>query len=108
LIPILLFSYFACDTEVIGVDVKKESPVGKGQVICFSIYCGEDIDFGNGPRLWVDTLGQCAQTLQYFKQFFEDPGHIFVEFHFQWLHFKVLIESTMLFVSLDRNQKSFS
>jgi len=75
------FSYFACDTEVIGVDVKNESPVGKGQVICFSVYCGEDVDFGNGPRLWVDTLDQCAHTLHYFKAFFENPGNVTFLFH---------------------------
>jgi len=37
--------YFACDTEVAYIDIKSESPVGHGCVNCFSIYCGDDIDF---------------------------------------------------------------
>jgi hypothetical protein len=32
--------YFACDTEVADIDVKSQSPVGHGTVICFSIYAG--------------------------------------------------------------------
>jgi len=32
--------FFACDTEVAGIDIKKQSPVGHGTVICFSIYAG--------------------------------------------------------------------
>jgi len=30
--------------------------VGHGKVICFSIYCGPEFDFGNGPKVWVDTM----------------------------------------------------
>lgn len=47
--------------------MSKESPCGHGTVICFSVYCGEDINFGesmNGEpadgviqdQLWVDTM----------------------------------------------------
>ena len=59
--------YHACDTETIGtylisrnyvisdelidIDLGVESPVGHGKIICASIYCGPDIDFGNGPRV---------------------------------------------------------
>ena len=47
--------------EVAGIDVKEESPVGHGHLTCFSIYCGEDADFGrNGatrqPKLVVDVM----------------------------------------------------
>mmetsp|Transcript_24591 Transcript_24591/g.80380 ORF Transcript_24591/g.80380 Transcript_24591/m.80380 type:complete len:825 (-) Transcript_24591:45-2519(-) len=46
--------YHALDTEVV-IDVKKETPVGHGHLICFSVYCGPDVDFGRGfARLWVD------------------------------------------------------
>jgi DNA polymerase-1 len=38
---------FACDTEVAGIDVARESPCGHGRVICFSIYAGPDVDFGD-------------------------------------------------------------
>ena len=45
------------------IDIKKQSPCGHGKVICFSIYGGEDLDFGLGPlegrckksQLWIDT-----------------------------------------------------
>ncbi|KAJ1623443.1 hypothetical protein T492DRAFT_883535, partial [Pavlovales sp. CCMP2436] len=46
--------YHAIDTETHGVDLKKVGPVGNGEVICLSIYCGEDLDFGTGPCVWVD------------------------------------------------------
>lgn len=37
------------------------SPVGHGRVTCLSIYCGPDVDFGSGPKLWIDTLDQQAE-----------------------------------------------
>ncbi|GAX81575.1 hypothetical protein CEUSTIGMA_g9003.t1 [Chlamydomonas eustigma] len=53
--------YFGCDTEVAFLDVKTQSPIGHGTVICFSIYGGDDINFNMDPlsrvlkdRLWVD------------------------------------------------------
>jgi len=49
------------------IDVSKESPCGHGTVICFSVYCGEGINFGESmggepadgviqDQLWVDTM----------------------------------------------------
>lgn len=81
----------ACDTEVAHINVKKQSPVGHGEVICFSIYCGPDVDFGEGSILWVDTLfnhnseaegeqdwkirrANGEKILQLFKPYFEDTG----------------------------------
>jgi DNA polymerase I len=64
----------ACDTEAIGVDLKEEGPVGKGLVICFSIYCGPDVDFGSGSKLFVDTLGSRAHLLEEFRAYFEDEN----------------------------------
>ncbi|XP_049849216.1 uncharacterized protein LOC126318245 [Schistocerca gregaria] len=65
--------YHACDTETIDLDLKKQSPVGHGRVICVSIYCGPDVDFGNGPRIWLDNLYD-STTLESFKEYFESPS----------------------------------
>ncbi|KAL5216394.1 hypothetical protein ABZP36_007795 [Zizania latifolia] len=50
----------ACDTEVANIDVKQETPVGHGEIICFSIYSGNsdaEADFGNGKTcIWMDVL----------------------------------------------------
>lgn len=83
---------FACDTEVMGIDVAKQSPVCHGRVICFSIYAGPDVHFGvssqekgiRKPMLWVDThLGgsddkaeEAAQILDIFRPFFESNCHL--------------------------------
>lgn len=50
--------FFACDTEVVDIDVKRHSPVGHGRVICASIFCGPDVDFGSGSRVWIDNHGE--------------------------------------------------
>lgn len=102
--------YHGCDTETVGLDVKNESPVGmraiwlikskvlllvlmqlgKGRIICASIYAGPGVDFGNGPRLYIDNLDSCEGTaslfdslewmgldrwflgtIDYFKEYFE-------------------------------------
>lgn len=58
--------------QVADIDVKKESPVGHGRMICFSIYCGPETDFGGGKtRLWVDVLDK-PEVLEVFKSYFED------------------------------------
>ena len=43
--------------------MSKESPCARGKVICFSLFCGSDVDFCDGNNLgepktmlWVDTL----------------------------------------------------
>jgi DNA polymerase-1 len=64
--------YHAADTETIDIDVKKQSPVGHGRVICASLYAGPEVDFGNGPRIYIDNLDSCEGTLDYFKGYFED------------------------------------
>lgn len=53
-----------CDAmQVAYIDVSKESPCARGKVICFSLYCGSNVDFCDGNNLdepknmlWVDTL----------------------------------------------------
>ncbi|KAI3711513.1 hypothetical protein L1987_70051 [Smallanthus sonchifolius] len=64
----------ACDTEVAAIDVKQETPVNHGEVICFSIYSGHEADFGNGKScIWVDVLDGGGQNiLDIFSPFFED------------------------------------
>ena len=41
------------DTETVDLEVKTESPVGRGKIICASVFCGPDINFGNGPSKYV-------------------------------------------------------
>lgn len=64
----------AWDTETTGVDPTAESPVGKGRVICLSAYGGPELDFGNGPRLYIDVLdGEGGEELlELFRAYFED------------------------------------
>ncbi|KAJ0790407.1 putative DNA-directed DNA polymerase [Helianthus annuus] len=67
---------YACDTEVAAIDVKQETPVDHGEVICFSVYGGHEADFGNGKScIWVDVLdGGGKKILDIFSRFFEDPN----------------------------------
>eukprot|EP01083_Nonionella_stella_P224061 797889_1 len=62
----------ACDTEVVDIDLKARSPVGQGKIISASIFCGPDVDFGSGPRLWIDNLDEAEGTLDVFKEYFSD------------------------------------
>jgi hypothetical protein len=63
---------WACDTEVVNIDIHEQGPVGNGKVICASVYGGEDINFGNGPTLWIENAGPAENILQEFKGWFED------------------------------------
>ena len=58
------------------IDVKQETPVDHGEIICFSIYSGPEADFGNGNScIWVDVLdGGGKELLIEFAPFFEDPS----------------------------------
>ncbi|KAL8505596.1 hypothetical protein ACS0TY_016731 [Phlomoides rotata] len=66
----------ACDTEVANIDVKDETPVDHGELICFSIYSGPKTDFGDGKTcVWVDVLdGDGKDLIKEFAPFFEDPS----------------------------------
>jgi hypothetical protein len=48
----------AWDTEVVGIDLDSQSPVGHGRVICASFFSGPGVDYGSGPRVWVDADGE--------------------------------------------------
>jgi len=67
----------AWDTETAGIELGRtkgeHSPVCHGQIVCATCYCGEDADFGSGPKLFVDNTGPDGELLtQYFKPYFED------------------------------------
>lgn len=48
----------AWDTEVDELDLETTSPVGHGRVLCASFYSGPHINYGSGPRVWIDALGE--------------------------------------------------
>ena len=93
--PALVDRIFACDTEVMDIDVKRHSPCCHGKVSCISIYCGPDLDFsvdvGAEPQpgapfrtmLWVDTFldgdesrqEEAKAIIEAFRPFFESPAH---------------------------------
>ncbi|TXG48457.1 hypothetical protein EZV62_027751 [Acer yangbiense] len=66
----------ACDTEVAKINVKQETPIDHGEVICLSIYSGPEADFGDGKScIWVDVLdGGGSALLNEFAPFFADPA----------------------------------
>ncbi|XP_027931297.1 DNA polymerase I B, chloroplastic/mitochondrial-like [Vigna unguiculata] len=66
----------ACDTEVARIDVKQETPVDHGEIICFSIYSGPEADFGGGKScIWVDVLdGGGKEIFNKFAEFFQDSS----------------------------------
>lgn len=68
--------YHAWDTETIDVNIKEESPVGNGKVLCASCFIGPDIDFGNGPRLFIDNYGESIGLINIFKEYFEDEKYL--------------------------------
>lgn len=75
---IIVTSFSACTIflQVAGIDVKQETPVNHGEIICFSVYSGPQATFGNGKScIWVDVLdGGGKDMLAIFAPFFEDPS----------------------------------
>mmetsp|Transcript_73332 Transcript_73332/g.203465 ORF Transcript_73332/g.203465 Transcript_73332/m.203465 type:complete len:896 (-) Transcript_73332:147-2834(-) len=68
----------AWDTESVGVAVRgknTQSPVNHGRVLCATCFCGDDADFGNGPRLFIDNDGPAAGLLErHFAGYFEEAA----------------------------------
>lgn len=62
----------AWDTETIDLDVKSETPINRGRMICCSAYAGPDVDFGNGPRLFIDNFCHNSDLVLRFREYFED------------------------------------
>ena len=52
--------------------MKVVSPVGNGKILSAQAFCGPDVDFGNGPRLFIDNFGENYELIQMFKGYFED------------------------------------
>jgi DNA polymerase-1 len=79
--------------QVAKIDVKQETPVDHGEIICFSIYSGPEADLGNGKScVWVDVLdGGGRDLLDEFAPFFEDPSikKVFFFFFFFFLLFYI-------------------
>lgn len=75
--------------QVSNIDVKQETPVGHGDVTCFSIYSASsdaEADFGNGKTcIWVDVLDGGRDVLMEFVPFFEDSA--IRKVHLSCLHF---------------------
>ncbi len=66
----------AWDTETINIDAKEQSPVGNGTIICASVFCGPDIDFGSGPRLFIDNYADADGIIMEFKNYLENPRYL--------------------------------
>lgn len=90
--PALAGRTFGCDTEVMDIDVTSQSPCCHGKVICFSVYCGPDVDFSGAASqdgaparsmLWVDTwldgdesrADEAAAIVETFRPFWESAAH---------------------------------
>ena len=65
----------AWDTETLGIDPKVDSPVGHGTILCAQCFIGPDVDFGNGPRLFIDNYADASDLILEFKEYFEDPQY---------------------------------
>ena len=66
----------AWDTETVGIDPKVESPVGHGSILCAQCFIGPDVDFGNGPRLFIDNYADASDLILVFKEYFENPEYL--------------------------------
>lgn len=64
----------AWDIKSADIQVQHESPVQAGRILCASCYCGDDVDFGDGPHLFIDNSGLAHGLLEHaFKGYFQDP-----------------------------------
>jgi len=83
----------AIDTETIDWN-PTISPVGNGRIVCFQIYCGPDVNFGNGPRLFIDNLDvdsrEPSGLLDLFQDYFEDKDilKVFHNYSFDFAMFR--------------------
>lgn len=57
------------------MEVKTESIIGKGTIICASAFIGPDVDFGNGPRLFIDNYADAEGVIMEFKEYLENPEY---------------------------------
>ena len=45
-------------------------------MICASCFIGPDVDFGNGPRLFIDNYVDADDVISEFKAYFEDENYL--------------------------------
>lgn len=62
------------DTETIDFDVKEQSPVGNGHIVCAQLFCGPDAPFENGPMVFIDNFMDAKDTILCFKEYFENEA----------------------------------
>lgn len=66
------------DTETSEVNLGRrgQTPCHTGQVVCATAYCGDDVDFGDGPMLLIDNMGPAAGLIERkFRSYFEDASY---------------------------------
>lgn len=63
----------AWDTETTGIDPRRQTPYGNGRAICATAYAGRDVDFGDGPYLFIDIMDGEEGLIEHFKAYFEKP-----------------------------------
>lgn len=66
----------AWDTETTDIGVKTESKIGNGKIVCASVFCGPEVNFGNGPRLMIDNFAQNSDLIMIFKEYLEDQRYL--------------------------------
>ncbi len=59
----------AWDTQTIDLDIKQQSPIGSGKIICASFFAGPEYNFGNGSRVFIDNFGANAGLIDIFKEY---------------------------------------
>ena len=50
--------------------------MGNGKIIAASCFVGPDIDFGEGPRLFIDNYADAAGVIMEFKDYLEDSKYL--------------------------------
>ena len=64
----------AWDTETVDLEIKEESPVLNGKVICLQVFLGMDVPFWDGPRLFIDNFCDCSGLIEEFRDYFADDS----------------------------------
>ena len=49
----------------------EQSPCRHGKIISAQLFCGPEIEFEDGPMVFIDNFGDAKDTILYFKEYFE-------------------------------------